>query len=314
MRTPLFFLLSCVLLGFGPVSTLAASFDASLTSDDISLAKGQFPTERQPIRLYATLTNAGTEDIEGLVRFFEDDRFIGGKVFSLRSGTRPEDAWVLWTPSSPGEHLIRVEIVNDAEFPDATPANNQASTAFVVHQDLDKDGLGDEHDPDIDGDSISNTEETRLGTNYRKTDTDEDGTPDNEDAYPLDPTRQRLVVVPPPQPIVVPPAAPAVKAPTQPVTPKTAPTPIVTKTAASPSVPAQEPVQPTINTTTTTESVAEVEVPPAPTPVPAPEPVTIAQPTTTPETQTTPWGLIAAGVTSAIGLGALLFSFISAPR
>ncbi len=313
MRTSLFFLLSCVLLGFGPVSTLAASFDASVTSDDISLAKGQFPTERQPIRLYATLTNAGTEDIEGLVRFFEDDRFIGGKVFSLRSGTRPEDAWVLWTPSSPGEHTIRVEIVNDAEFPDVTPGNNRASAAFVVHQDLDKDGLGDEHDPDIDGDSISNTEETRLGTNYRKTDTDEDGTPDNQDAYPLDPTRQR-VVVPPPQPIVVPPAAPTVKAPTQPAAPKTAPTPAVAKTPVPPSVPAQEPVQPTIDTATTTESVADVEVPAAPTPVPAPEPVTIAQPTSTPETQTTPWGLIAAGVTSVIGLGALLFSFISAPR
>lgn len=313
MRTSLFFLLSCALLGFGPASTLAASFDASLTSDDISLAKGQFPTERQPIRLYATLTNAGTEDIEGLVRFFEDDRFIGGKVFSLRSGTRPEDAWVLWTPSSPGEHTIRVEIANDAEFPDATPGNNRASAAFVVHQDLDKDGLGDEHDPDIDGDSISNTEETRIGTNYRKTDTDEDGTPDNEDAYPLDPTRQR-VVVPPPQPIVVPPAAPTVKAPTQPVAPKTAPTPAVAKTPAPPSVPAQELAQPTIDTATTTESVGDVEVTAAPTPVPTPEPVTMAPPTSTPETRTTPWGLIAAGVTSVIGLGALLFSFISAPR
>ncbi len=313
MRTTLFFLLSCALLGFGPASTLAASFDASLTSDDISLAKGQFPTERQPIRLYATLTNAGTEDIEGLVRFFEDDRFIGGKVFSLRSGTRPEDAWVLWTPSSPGEHTIRVEIVNDAEFPDATPGNNRASAAFVVHQDLDKDGLGDEHDPDIDGDSISNTEETRLGTNYRKTDTDEDGTPDNQDAYPLDPTRQR-VVAPPPQPIIVPPTVPTVKAPTQPVAPKTAPTPAVAKTPVPPSVPAQERAQPTTDTTTTTESVGDVEVTAAPTPVPTPEPTTLAPPTSTPETQTTPWGLIAAGVTSVIGLGTLLFSFISAPR
>ncbi len=291
----------------------AASFDASVTRDDISLAKGQFPTERQPIRLYATLTNAGTEDIEGLVRFFEDDRFIGGKVFSLRSGTRPEDAWVLWTPSSPGEHTIRVEIVNDAEFPDATPANNQASTAFVVHQDLDKDGLGDEHDPDIDGDSISNTEETRLGTDYRKADTDEDGTPDNQDAYPLDPTRQRIVV-PPPQPTVAPAVAPTVKTPAQPVAPKTTPTPVPATTRVAVSAPTPELASPIIDTPTTTESAAEVEMPVAPTPTPAPEPVRITEPSPAPETQTPPWGLIAAGVTGMLGLGTLLFSFIAPPR
>lgn len=313
----LFLLATSVLLR--PITAIAvARFDASIDADNISLAKGQHATELQAIRVYATITNVGSEDIEGLVRFFDNEQFIGGKVFSLRAGTRPEDAWVLWTPKTSGEHTIRVEIANDAEFPDATPTNNAASTIFAVHQDLDKDGIANEYDEDIDGDTVSNTQENANKTNLYKVDTDEDGVNDATDAYPLDPTRQRT---PPPTPPSSTPEPTPTTTPTPAPTPRPAPaktTPVTTKTIA-PSVqpsPATQPAFTTSETPTSTEAVTEPAIvtttvsSQAPTP---PAPDTESTPAPTPTIKRSAWYdqptaralAVAAGVTATAGLTAL---------
>jgi hypothetical protein len=52
--------------------------------------------------------------------------------------------------------------------------------------DLDQDGKGDVCDADIDGDQISNTDETAQGTSPDKADSDGDGVLDGIDALPLD--------------------------------------------------------------------------------------------------------------------------------
>lgn len=300
----------------------AARFDASIDADNISLARGQHATEQQAVRVYATITNVGTEDIEGLVRFFDNEQFIGGKVFSLRAGTRPEDAWVLWTPKTSGEHTIRVEIANDAEFPDATPANNAATTVFAVHQDLDKDGIANEYDDDMDGDTVSNTREESQGTSMYKPDTDEDGTSDASDAYPLDPTRQQLP--PPPPPALTPEPTP-----TAPPTPAPTPKPTPTKTSATaaktvaPTVPPSPITQvaPSIPETPTsseaqTEPVAvpttasdPAPIPPAPSTEPAPAPAPIIKRSAWYDQPTARALAMAAAVTATAGLSALGISF-----
>lgn len=300
----------------------AARFDASIDADNISLARGQHATEQQAVRVYATITNVGTEDIEGLVRFFDNEQFIGGKVFSLRAGTRPEDAWVLWTPKTSGEHTIRVEIANDAEFPDATPANNAATTVFAVHQDLDKDGIANEYDDDMDGDTVSNTREESQGTSMYKPDTDEDGTSDASDAYPLDPTRQQLP--PPPPPALTPEPTP-----TAPPTPAPTPKPTPTKTSATaaktvaPTVPPSPITQvaPSIpETPTSSEAQTEptavpttasdpAPIPPAPSTEPAPAPAPIIKRSAWYDQPTARALAVAAAVTATAGLSALGVSF-----
>lgn len=316
----LFLLTASFLLRPIPANAVAR-FDASIDADNISLAKGQHATEQQAIRVYATITNVGSEDIEGLVRFFDNEQFIGGKVFSLRAGTRPEDAWVLWTPKTSGEHVIRVEIANDAEFPDATPANNAATTVFAVHQDLDKDGIANEYDDDMDGDTVSNTREESQGTSMYKPDTDEDGTSDASDAYPLDPARQQLPPPPPPTPTQAPP-------PTTPPTPTPTPKPMPTKTtvaAAKTATPTAPPspvtqVAPSIPETPTSSEVQTEPVavstattntaptPPTPSTEPTPAPAPTIKRSAWYDQPTARALAVAAAVTATAGLSALVVS------
>jgi hypothetical protein len=61
--------------------------------------------------------------------------------------------------------------------------------------DSDGDGIGDNADPDDDNDGLSDVQEKKIGTNPKNTDTDGDGVIDSVDAYPLDPTRSKKVVV-----------------------------------------------------------------------------------------------------------------------
>jgi len=59
--------------------------------------------------------------------------------------------------------------------------------------DMDRDGLGDVCDPDIDGDSLTNLEENDLGTDPMVADSDGDGVVDGFDGYPLDARRDSCV-------------------------------------------------------------------------------------------------------------------------
>ena len=54
--------------------------------------------------------------------------------------------------------------------------------------DTDGDGLGNNQDQDDDGDGLKDTTELALGLDPLRVDSDQDGTSDREDEYPLDPT------------------------------------------------------------------------------------------------------------------------------
>jgi hypothetical protein len=99
------------------------------------------------------------------------------------------------------------------EFTIRATATNDLTTSLVVRviglADLDRDGIPDRDDPDLDGDGLDNEDEVTRGTNPRladtdgdtlndgaevaagtdptKADTDDDGVPDNVDSNPLVP-------------------------------------------------------------------------------------------------------------------------------
>ena len=64
--------------------------------------------------------------------------------------------------------------------------DNCQDVANADQADLDQDGKGDVCDADIDGDGVSNADETAQGTSSDKADSDGDGVLDGEDALPLD--------------------------------------------------------------------------------------------------------------------------------
>ena len=57
--------------------------------------------------------------------------------------------------------------------------------------DSDRDGIGNNADPDDDNDGVLDEDEVALGTNPFDRDSDDDGATDGGDAFPLDPTEQR---------------------------------------------------------------------------------------------------------------------------
>lgn len=82
-------------------------------------------------------------------------------------------------PAAPGVSTIRLVAV-DA---DGLRATNDFQVTVLA--DLDRDGIADRDDADIDGDALSNTQEVALGTDPRDPDSDDDSIPDGVDPRPL---------------------------------------------------------------------------------------------------------------------------------
>jgi hypothetical protein len=53
----------------------------------------------QSTRIYITIQNDGSQDIEGSILFYVDDSLIGSKPFSVRASALPEQVWLNSHPS-----------------------------------------------------------------------------------------------------------------------------------------------------------------------------------------------------------------------
>ena len=296
-------LFSALLLLGSVQSVSAALYDASISSSDISFSPEELILG-DATRIYATISNSGERDVEGTVRFYDNDTLIGAKPFSIRANLRPEDAWVRWSPQVYGSHTIRVVVDNDPTFTDGTPANNTVSITAFVDRDTDQDGVPDQQDDDRDNDSILNRDETTRGTDPSNRDTDGDGVDDAKDVFPLDSKRS---VTPPPVPtsttrVVTPvPTRPRVVAPT----PTVAQAPTVRNVVPAPSVVTTATTSsPLVLEATSTEALVEVTSTPV---LPEIEPVTplVVSSTPTVPASSNPWSAIlaAAAVLSAGAAG-----------
>jgi hypothetical protein len=184
-------------LVFLPLPAFAATFDMQLDPASITFVPSPVVIG-QPTKIYASISNVGDADVEGVVVFYDNGTFIASKAFSARaSATRPEDVWVAWTPKTAGSHAIKVSVVNDAEYRDAAPVNNEREQTVITDYDTDRDGILDAEDADIDGEGLTNDEERGRGTDPKKWDTDGDGVNDKDDAYPLDASRSEKEIVKP---------------------------------------------------------------------------------------------------------------------
>lgn len=214
------------MLGLVPVSpVIAADFDVRVLSSDVFFEPATILLG-DSAKIYASVSNVGDRDVEGVVYFYDGEAVIGSKPFSAKATGRAEDVWIAWHPQIQGNHHITIRAENDPGFSDATPGDNAATVDKFVDKDSDGDGVGDSIDTDDDNDGVPDDqdqfpsdptrskdsdgdgqddsvdsdddndglydfEEDTVGTNPLKYDTDGDGVGDKQDAYPLDPSKSK---------------------------------------------------------------------------------------------------------------------------
>ncbi len=178
-------------------TAFAADGDIAITSQNISFSI-ENPLEGQENRIYATVTNNSNKDLLGTVRFFIDNTQIGGdQPVSIFNGSS-DGVFINWSGTA-GTHEIEVRIIPwEPEIDD--PSNNSISTTKYIIPDMDRDGIADTSDTDIDGDGVENNNDhfprnanettdsdgDGVGNNSDQDD-DNDGVPDKSDDRPLDP-------------------------------------------------------------------------------------------------------------------------------
>ncbi|MBI5412776.1 hypothetical protein HZA42_00325 [Candidatus Peregrinibacteria bacterium] len=156
-------ILAFVLLVFPSVGDAAFGRDLALSSADITFSSNSL-TEGKTIKIYANVKNLSNEDLLGIVRFFDGSNQIQTDQPISTLANREDAVFVNWTLTA-GKHDLKVTVIPfDKEGDD--PANNTAEKSVTVLLDTDHDGIANINDPDDDN----------------------DGVPDNQDAFPLDKT------------------------------------------------------------------------------------------------------------------------------
>jgi len=124
----------------------------------------------EDIRVYATLQNNSGFDLQGIIYFDDNEKFIGDFNFFIADG-RNIETWVDWRPSE-GEHNLLVKISNlkkleIAKVPKEVVLDEEIITTKKIDIDIDtdKDGIGNKEDLDDDNDNISDKKEIEQGTN-----------------------------------------------------------------------------------------------------------------------------------------------------
>ncbi|MBU1046889.1 Ig-like domain-containing protein [Patescibacteria group bacterium] len=122
------------------------------------------------VRVYSTLQNSAGFDIEGIIQFYDNDKFIGDFKFLIANGKTTE-SWTDWRPSE-GEHSLSAKITSlkklgIAQKPTDISLEKEISVIKQINIDIDtdKDGIGNKDDLDDDNDSYSDKKEIELGTN-----------------------------------------------------------------------------------------------------------------------------------------------------
>lgn len=191
----LFWLTGISVLFLLPSFAFAFSEDLVLSANNVSFSTNSF-LEGRPIRIYANVTNASNKDLRGVVKFLNQDGQIKeDQPVSVLAG-KDDSVFVDWLPS-PGEHNVKVILVPFEKEQD-NPANNTVEKSITVFSDTDRDGIANKDDPDDDNDGAPDDADAfpldkkeqldsdgdQIGNN-KDEDDDNDGVKDVEDALPL---------------------------------------------------------------------------------------------------------------------------------
>ena len=157
---------------------LAYSGDIAIDKQDITFSTNDF-TEGKKIRIYANVVNNSSQDLLGVVRYFDNNGQIGGDQVVSIFAKKSDGVFIDWQPPY-GKQTVTVKLFPwQPEIDD--PKNNSTSTDVFVAQDTDHDGIPNDKDPDIDGDGVPN-EKDAFPLNIKESkDTDGDGIGDNTD-------------------------------------------------------------------------------------------------------------------------------------
>ena len=190
-----------------PSFAYAATSDLSITQSQITFSQSTFYVG-DVVRIYARVRNLGETDMTATVFFYQSDQLIAAaQPISLPAEGANEEVFVDFTVPS-GSFNIRA-VIQGADPADEDASNNEATTPLYTaiedadrdgveddvdtcrtdsnadQQDADGDGAGDVCDTDDDGDGLSDSKESTVGTDPLVADTDEDGVNDKADASPL---------------------------------------------------------------------------------------------------------------------------------
>ncbi|MCK4918640.1 MAG: hypothetical protein KAS02_02565 [Candidatus Pacebacteria bacterium] len=124
----------------------------------------------EDVRVYSTLQNNYGFDLQGIIHFYDNDKFIGDFNFLIADG-RVVESWTDWRPSE-GEHNLSVKIfsLKKLEIAKDPKVIDLIEEVLIVKKididiDTDKDGIGNKNDLDDDNDGFSDKEEIERGTN-----------------------------------------------------------------------------------------------------------------------------------------------------
>lgn len=216
------FLFVVVLIGLTMPFQAFAVADMSISASQIWFSTDTLITG-QEVRVYATVSNKGDEDISGYVYFYHGATPIGpSQVVSTPAGGENDQVWIDFIVPE-GDFNIRAEIKGTS--PEDTNTDNDLAITTLYdpiedtdgdgiedeqdscpnvsnpdQQDTDDDGVGNACDSDDDNDSLSDDVEQEIGTDPEDVDSDDDGILDADDDYP---TGNNPVVVPDSEPAAI---------------------------------------------------------------------------------------------------------------
>lgn len=195
-----YFLIFFAVLVLKPFFVFAAEFvsDLTLSNEDIRFSTDSL-IEGQNVKIYASITNLGTKDALGTVRFYDaktGTQIDSDQPISVIAG-KTDDVFVDWIPVH-GTYSIQV-IIDPWTSETDDSSNNNAIMSVSVDIDSDRDGTGDKQDIDDDNDGVQDsvdafptnpqesedTDQDGVGNNADTND-DGDGVLDSEDAFPQD--------------------------------------------------------------------------------------------------------------------------------
>ena len=173
--------------------------DLSISSEDVHVPQNIL--KGRQIRIYVTVHNSSQTDLSGVVKFYDEriSQFIAADQPVSVLAEKTDDVYVDWSSDLTGEHTIAIRVVPWNEEGD-NPDNNKVVKKIYVDVDSDGDGTGDLLDPDDDNDGVPDKDDDfPLDPNESKdtdgdgtgnnadTDDDNDGISDVMDIFPLDP-------------------------------------------------------------------------------------------------------------------------------